>query len=784
MAQVVLFALLHSNDSGQMMQSKRITAVPVSEDFQNQLLQSLTNEPLMAKIIRGNNFNHPVYKGDVRPEIIRGVCQYLSSVGNSEGFRKMTETDITDFSVRQNLARTNIDNVEENSIVHVSPFAILPDGVYSPGQESMPLWFLNLSSPYAKTMPIFFPKQMGDWDDPRRDQTRPISETEWIGHILRSVHKELVEFPLFPFTAAYRMDMKSIQSAYNSCIGYRQAPDGHFEKSDVDGQRFVGTVPGSSEYHSKHKADIVAKCETKLEYPTLFVTLTNSDQWDVVLSTALCQDGWNIWHRNDEQKRLRLLDGQVHPDEEEGEYFSHALPSRLLEDDCPYHEDCKRTPIDNLLGNEAKQKLLSRNSYNIQRIFCQRTNSLIRNVIMSASNGIGGIAYHFLKEFGSGGGLAHAHGLVWQEDSQAKRGILKMQRGESVNRLEEDAVCHLVNTTVTASLNAENLAADFPDLDYGRCIDIVGLAKRVQSHSCGEKCVMQNDSDGCLYHFPRLPTETPLVCSPIESTMDENEAWYIESQCRNIKVNVRAVLKELDKNGELQNTTLTDVLLQALGLVDDLGPDEAGWYRFNDGGLFPQCPRLLGWIQILESAGHPYPIMYALYNTALCTATWYVEGELVYQLVLKREVSEAYTVDYNPYLLEGMRSNMEVRYVTHTPHLLINYVTKAENKPNIERVIDDIKNAGGPVNGARVASHAQDYRKVSLPEAFFRIDTRLSLSNTNVQVNFVNTKFPHLRGSMYKQSHGGQIQLPGRNGSFVLLDSTLAKYAKRYFNSE
>ena len=775
-AEIVLFALLHTNVCGQIMQSKRITAVPVTEDFQHQVLQSLNADSIMAKIIRGNNFNLPVYKGELRPEKIRAIYQYLANIGTSEGYRRVTDADIEDFSARQN---PDGDETIENNLMQD---VILPDGVYSPGQGNMPLWFIQLSSPYAKTMPIFFPRQTGDWDDPRRDPARPITEVEWIGHILRSVHKELVEFPLFPFTAAYRLDMKSIQSSYNSCIGYRQAPDGVFGKKDVDGQRFVGTVPGSSEYHSKQKSDIEAKCNTKLEQPTFFVSLTNTDQWDVVLSTALSQDGWNVWHRNDEQKRLRLLDGQVHPnpDEEDGVYFVHALPSRLLEDDCPYHENCKRTSIHNLLGDEEKRKLLSRNVYNSQRIFCQRTNSLICNVIMSPSNGIGGIAYHFVKEFGSGGGLAHTHGLVWQKDSQGKQALLKMQHGEPVSMLEEEAVCHLVNTTVTASIVAENLAADFPDLDDKRSRDIAELAARVQSHNCGEKCIMQNDSDGCLYHFPRLPTETTLICSPVGSTMDEYEAWYLQKQCRSIKTNVRDVLKELYKNDELQNTTLTQVLLQALGPVDDLGTDEAGWYKIKDGSSFPMCERVANWIQILQGTGHPFPIMYALYNTALCTATWFVEGELVYQLVLKRAVGEAYTVDYNPYLMEGMRSNMEARYVIHTPHLLLNYVTKSENKPNIETLINNIKRTGGPVTGASIASIAQDYRKVSLPEAFFRIDTRLTLVNTNIQVVYVNTKFPHLRGLMYKPSSEGHISLPGRSGLFKVLESSLAKYSKRY----
>ena len=98
---------------------------------------------------------------------------------------------------------------------------------------------------------------------------------------------------------------------------------------------------------------------------------------------------------------------------------------------------------------------------------------------------------------------------------------------------------------------------------------------------------------------------------------------------------------------------------------------------------------------------------------------------------------------------------MEVRYVTHTPNLDIDYVTKAKNKPDIKRVIEDIRKTGGQVTGAAVAARVQEYRKVSLPEAFFRIDTRLSLSNTNIKVVYVNTNFPHLRGVLYAPSKDG-----------------------------
>ena len=771
-ARVVLFANLHNSMSGSIFQSKKITAVPVTEDFQSQVMKSATVESMMAKIIRGNNFNRPVYEGDVRTEVLRGVYQYLSSLGNTEGLRKVPDTDIVDYSIRQNPP----DNLEELHTVHD---VVLPENVFAPGQDNVPLWFLQVPSPYAKTMPVFFPRQTGDWDDPRRDPTRPISETEWIGHVLRSVHKQLTEFPLFPFTAAYRLDMKAIQSAFNNCTGFKLESDGTWKRSDVDGQRFVGTVTGSSEYYAKHKSNIKAKCNI-LGYPTLFVTLTNSEHWDVTLSTALSQDGWNIWHKNDEQRLLYPLEGLMHPIEDEGDYFAHVKTDRLREDDCPYHVDCKRSPIQTLLNDEAKKRLLSRNIYNIQRIFCQRTGSLLRNVVMSTSNGINGVSYHFLKEFGYERGLAHSHGLLWQRESEGQRVILKMQEGMILDETEINDVCSLVDGTVTASLDAGQLTNSFPDIEGERSENIVELAKQVQTHCCNKKCLMANDSDGCLYKFPRLPTEQTIICSPIGSSMEGSAAWYLESQCRKVKVSARAVLKQLKETDELHNTSLAEVLLEVLGQVDDQGPDEEGRYPFKDGGLFPPCTRLARWIRIMQESGHPYPVLFAIYYTALSTATWHVEGELVYQIFLKRSVCETYTVDYSPYLLECMKSNMEVRYVTHTPNLLINYVTKAENKPNIEKVIKDIQTTGGTITGAAVATRAQDYRKVSLEEAFFRIDTRLFFSNTNLQVVYVNTNFPSKRGRMFRRSSEGHINLPGRNGSFELLESTLVQYAKRY----
>ena len=49
-------------------------------------------------------------------------------------------------------------------------------------------------------------------------------------------------------------------------------------------------------------------------------------------------------------------------------------------------------------------------------------------------------------------------------------------------------------------------------------------------------------------------------------------------------------------------------------------------------------------------------------------------------MVLKRSVIAAYVVDYNPFCLEAMRSNMSMALVTHTPEKVIEIITKSQNQ--------------------------------------------------------------------------------------------------------
>ena len=779
-----------------MTQSRKIVAVPVTADSSGRVVASLTGtgdaSATLVSIVRGNNFNRPVYKGDVRIPLIRQAYTYLRSCRYNNNRSKVTDDELAEFAQRQtenpeiddddgagaqaqgesgdNVAAASLNRNTPPKVIHS---VFLPDKTFSPGKDSMPVAFLSMACPYSQTMPMFFPNMEGDVDDVGRDPERPVTERQWIGHHLRSVHKELSEFPLFVFTAAYRVDMKSFYAAFNSCKGYRHYSDGTLIHCDVDGDRMVGVVRGSSEYYKKQKADIRAKCDV-LKYPSLFVSLTNSDAWQEFLATALSQDGRNIWHKDDEP-------GEGPPGPSEADYFDHISEAPPTDSNCPYHDRCMRVPINQVLDRDTQKDLMARNTYSLQRIFNQKTTSLIRHLIMSEVNGINAHSYHFVKEFGEALGLAHCHGLVWQCTVAAEdEALTKMHQGLVLT--EEDKVIvadNLAPRTVTACLAAKELAKCFPDLTGLRSEEIVRLAAQHQVHACSTPCDMQNDTDGCKYHFPRLPSEYWIICSPVLPSDNRDETRHLESECRKVKMSVREVLRTLQSNGQLGVTSLDAVLLKAIGDVDAYEPTPLGFYKWKNGGLFPPCWTMTKWLLLFRAEGKPRPVLRALYHTAMSTATWHVEGNMVYQLVLKRTVAEAYVVDYNPYLLESMRSNLEVRIVTHTPDLLIDYITKAEKKPGSQSVIKDLHEKGEPISAAKIARRAEDYREVSLAEAYFRIDDTLTLAETNIPVVFINTNFPNMRGIMYQQDPSGSCLLPGRTGTFKQAEGTIAKYMKR-----
>ena len=575
LAPIVLFVEL-KRYKRQPVHLRKIVGVPVDVDKRRKLTTKLTDTS-DATIVRGNDYNCPVYRGDLKARLVQEAFEYLESTNNSYfGHGNQEGTPVQPATIASN---NNFDH--------------LPDRAYAPAAEGHPTKLLDLSRPYSQTMPIFFPNCTGDVDDPDRDPK--VSEADWLVHMLRCVRKNLSEFPLFVFTGAYRLDAQRMISAYNTMVGFTRSGDGQIAAED----RFLGqTLRGSGDYYAKLDMDLSAKCHA-FGYPQLFFTFRNTDGWDINLSTALSQDGYDVWHKKDEHMLLTLLEEADEPAMIPDNYFVHVSENTtsLRNRKCPFHHDCQRIPMSKLLAQNKREELLARNQYNMQRIFDHKARSLVNNILLAENNGLGVKVYHSIKEFGDVSGWAHVHGVGWRRQSDSTDSVFnKLHKGLPINESDKNLLIRLAETILTARLSALQLSDEFPELSGQRAEDIVEVAATHQIHDCSVgKCQVVNNSDGCLYHFPRLPSDHTIIVSPPHFGVDAEEAKYLVGQSMAVKKAVREVITELSETDQLDGVNLIDVLLRSLGDIDGREPTPEGCYVWLH-GIFPPSQTLSDWL--------------------------------------------------------------------------------------------------------------------------------------------------------------------------------------------
>ena len=150
-----------------------------------------------------------------------------------------------------------------------------------------------------------------------------------------------------------------------------------------------------------------------------------------------------------------------------------------------------------------------------------------------------------------------------------------------------------------------------------------------------------------------------------------------------------------------------------------------------------------------------------------------------YHLVSRRAVSEAWVADFNPYCLEAMQSNMEVKLILATPGNVLSYVTKAGNAGRRASVADALDGQGPSMQVKKIAARARDMREICEAEAFFRMDSQMHMSDSNVTTVWVNTDFPERRASTFVRVEDGGIELPNRPGEYQRTNRIEDKYEKK-----
>ena len=812
-APTITFANIHNN-KGNLKNNKKLVVIPIPTDSVRGNLGTITDtDGSLGRIIRGNNFNKPVYTGLLRVPLIKSAFAYLmQNPTNPFTVRDRQEAanrrqQLEAFQDERSISDSDEDNSEpedsllnseeehlaaelpiSGQVVHdlsedavernrnALPFVgsvFLPEGDYAPGSEHFPVNFLDMLHPYVTTLPMFFPKGSKGLHDPGR-MLQP-TESEFVLHFLRNIRKELLEFPLFTFIATYRLGTNQLISCFHALRGYRTSDNDEVTAEDDNRLRF-NRVTGSSDYYHKQYLDLKAKSAV-FGHPQIFYTFTNTDRWEVTLACCLSQDGFDIWHFEDELNKLCLLPdrGRISP-AFDNEYFAH-LPHPGCST-CPYHRDCMRKPVQEVLSDGLRKKLLSRNLYTINRIFDQRARSVVQHVLKSSSNGLRVKAFHEVKEFGDASGWAHVHGVAWRQTDETEAIFSKLHNPEGeLTEGDKRKMAALAETIVCVRLSADRIAAKFPDISNERAEAIAELVAVHQIHRCTKKC-HREEVVGCWYKFPRLPSGLTLISLPPPSSMDKEVATYLKQQSCEVQSEVRKVLKEVTAEGCHTTMSLLQVLHRALGPVVETEDKQGFLWK---GGIFP----LIGeegmhsvnrWrLCLCEPHGGPGPDILnclGIYYAALSTS---YEHELVSQ----RHVSDAWVADYNPYCLEAMRSNMEVKLIMATPKEVLKYVTKAsKTNDNQSIIVDKLKKENKSVSAQKVADRAAKSREVCQSEAFFRIDRNMHLADTNVTTVWLNSDFPDNRGSSYVRVAEG-IQLPNRPGEYMVTSRMDNKYSKK-----
>ena len=757
-----------------MKQSGKMIAVPIPVDKRQSIMSTLIDskkESSIVTIVRGNNYNKPIYKDTLRSDVVKDAIDFLVDVNKNYKNESMIDIGMLDVQLANLESGPNYEEEEQNyNDEHES--VLLPEGTFAPGSSSHPINFIKMKKPYSKILPTFFPLEQDDLD--YFQHQFKITEGQWVAHMLRNVKKTLSENSLFVFGAAYRLDMSRLESASYVMTARQDGCQLKFPENDATRLKTVYfNLPGSKDYYIKQYNDLIAK-SSAFGYPEVFYTFRSSNEWDVTLATSLSQDGFDIWHSSDERSNLLVQPGHKLTDTSEG-YFVHISEGCGSKSECPYHPHCKRINVRSILGLEQKQNLLKRNLYNEQRLFDQRLRSLINIVLMSSNSKPRLSVVHTIKEFAEITGKTHAHGVGWLPNKDLSLIFGKLHQGEFILKSERQKLINFADTILTSQTSPEGISNQFWDINDQRAEDISCLAKKEQVHVCSGKCDTGNISDGCLYHFPRLPSIETILSSFLDPGIETEEAKFLISCSKDIKMAVRNTLKEYKNNDQLGYVGLTEILIKSLGDIDANDNTQDGTYLLKT-GVFPDCRELQDFLVRFVNNGSDHPLLYAVYHTALSIATWKVESNLVSQVILKRAPKDSYVMDYNPYCLEAIRSNMAMELVTHTPLKVIDYMTKAKDIENSSH-LPFIEQKAPSKCRKQIIERVRNHRKVSANEAFYRIDNTLRLSETNADVLFVNVKFPeHRFSTLFKVNEEG-FKIPGKDGLFMKNKDVLDKYS-------
>ena len=334
-------------------------------------------------------------------------------------------------------------------------------------------------------------------------------------------------------------------------------------------------------------------------------------------------------------------------------------------------------------------------------------------------------------------GNPHHHILGWGRVEPGVRVVLgRLQSGDcTLTREELDGVADLATSSYTVTLSQARLEEQFSWLSPSQATEVVGLACKVQHHTCiadsMHACIMgeQGERKSCSKFFPRPPSILTLVSRLPNLASQEQRSSFLQP-LEQLQAKVQDKLRELLEAGQLATTAL-HVLLHS---VDQSVPQHTRDGGLSWGGITAPFGLDLGYVltrceevpgltreEVERMACWHYSLLFRAYP----------------RVVPRREVSEAYTVNYNPAIILCTLGNHEVEILTSTPGKAICYVTKggtATTKKIVKLSARELQRRGEEEIADRMEEmvEKEKLRVVTLAEAIYSMNPGLSLSSSNI----------------------------------------------------
>ena len=355
---------------------------------------------------------------------------------------------------------------------------------------------------------------------------------------------------------------------------------------------------------------------------------------------------------------------------------------------------------------------------------------------MAGHTGLGVASYSRFTEV-SRSGLPHSHSLAWRREVDIGPGSVshllgRLQKGDhSLTWDERGQVVDLGRRAITVTISVVGLMEQFPLLTQQQAQEVVSLARRLQIHHCTHHCSGSHPpGQHCGQYFPKLPSLFSLLAvrPPLVSEEQRDRLEAIES----IGERVQELLRGLPFQPGGQEAPVASLLTLLCQVAAAPVPLPGGGYTWAGVVFSPgqELDKLLQECGALTISPED-TVLLALYHCAILTRRHA-------KLLPRRQVSECWVVNFNPWHLLTAKSNVELDLVTHTLSSLQAYLTKGATYQSILEMAEEVESRGGGRMGdmaERLRLAAEDgWKEVSLTESFYRLDSGLQLSTCNCPV--------------------------------------------------